>query len=78
LTVLKVAKVVKDEDSSRVVIVCYMGSVHTRAVGDFYFKCMGFKKKAFIGKLYWGEDEPQLLSLPPTLWNVSDLFARYS
>jgi hypothetical protein len=46
--------------------------------GDFYFKGMGFKKKTFVGKLDWDEDEPQLLNLPPTLWNVSDLFARSS
>jgi hypothetical protein len=74
LTVLKVAKIVNDEESSRVIVVCYMGSVHTRAVGDFYCKRIGFKKKAFVGKLDWDENEPQLLNLPPTLWNVSDLF----
>jgi hypothetical protein len=73
-TVLKVAEVVSDEKSENVVVVCYMGSAHTRAVADFYVNRMGFKKKTFVGKLEWDDDEPHTMKLPSYLWNISELF----
>jgi hypothetical protein len=73
-TVLKIAEVVSDAKSENVVVVCYMGSAHTRAVADFYVNRMGFKKKAFLGKLEWDDDEPRTMKLPSYVWNITDLF----
>jgi hypothetical protein len=75
-TVLKIAEVVSDtkSESENVVVVCYMGSAHTRAVADFYVNRMGFKKKAFLGKLEWDDGKPRTIKLPSYLWNISELF----
>lgn len=73
-TVLKVSELVSKSDKRKVVIVCYMGSAHTRAVADFYVNRMKFKKKAFLGKVAWDEDEQCTMKLTKPLWNIADLF----
>ena len=73
--VLKIADIAsKTKNNNRVMVVCYMGTAHTRAVADFYTNKMGFKKKAFVGKTDWGENEPRILKLPKALWNIAELF----
>ena len=74
-TVLKVTEIVsKTTEKNKVMVVCYMGSAHTRAVTDFYTTKMGFKKKAYIGKHDWQENEPRSLKLPKNLWDINGLF----
>ena len=74
-TILKIVDIVSNSsDRSKVAIVCYMGSAHTRAVKDFYTKQMGFTPKVFVGKHDWQENEPRSLNLPQNLWDVRKLF----
>jgi hypothetical protein len=73
-TVLKVAEVVSGAKGSNVAVVCYMGSAHTRKVAEFYINRMGFKKKTFVGKLDWDDNEPHTLKLPSYMWNISEMF----
>ena len=73
-TVLKVAEVVSDAKTENIVVICYMGSAHTRAVADFYVNRMRFKKKTFVGKFEWDDDEPHTMKLPSYLWKISELF----
>jgi hypothetical protein len=74
-TVLKVAEVVAGaKKGSNVAVVCYMGSAHTRKVAEFYESRMGFKKKTFVGKLDWEDNEPHTLKLPSSMWNISEMF----
>lgn len=69
-----VSKKVTISENKNVVIVCYMGSVHTKAVGEFFSKRMGFTRKAFAGNLNWDEDASRKIQLPDALWNVKKLF----
>lgn len=74
-TALKIAQVISREPKDKVVVICYMGSVHTRAVGDFFCSSkLGFKKKVFAGKQDWGEEEAKILHLPAELWSLNQLF----
>lgn len=73
-TVLKIAQVIAKEPSDKVCVVVYMGSVHTRAISDFYCGTLGFKKKTFLGQQNWPEEEARILHLPPELWNIQQLF----
>lgn len=74
-TVVKIAQIISQEERENVAIVCYMGSVHTRAVCDFFAQPKyGFKKKIFCGKQDWDDDEGRILHLPAELWNISTLF----
>ena len=74
-SVLKVADVVSRSKSDQVVVVCYMGSAHTRAIADFYTDRMNFKKKSFVGKIDWeDETEPHTFKLPSYVWNIPGLF----
>ena len=73
-TVLKIAEIVSRSSTNDVVIVAYMGTAHTRALADFFLNRMGFKKKTFLGKVDWDEDEPRNIVLPKYLWNITELF----
>lgn len=75
-TALKIAQVIAKERSDKVCIVVYMGSVHTRAISDFYCGALGFKKKTFLGKQNWPEQEARIIHLPSELWNLQQLFDR--
>lgn len=75
---LKVAEIAKDSDKKKIVIVLYMGSAHTKEVSQFFVDKFGFKKKAFIGKMEYEEDDNHKLQLPSSLWNPSELFATKS
>jgi hypothetical protein len=76
-SILKIADVISRSKSDKVVIVCYMGSAHTRAVADFYVNRMNFKQKTLIGKFDWENDaEPHTLGLPSYMWNISGIFDR--
>jgi len=58
-----------------VVIVCYMGSVHTRALAEFFTSPKyNFTKKIFCGTQDWDEEEGRVMHLPPELWNLRMLF----
>jgi hypothetical protein len=71
-TVLKIADVISQTKKDKVMIVCYMGSAHTKAVADFYVRHLGFEKKAFLGKVDWEEDERRSLLLPKSLWDCAE------
>ncbi|KAL7529947.1 hypothetical protein ACHAXR_005418 [Thalassiosira sp. AJA248-18] len=74
-TIGKIAQIISKEKKSNVTIVCYMGSVHTRAVCDFFTQAKyGFKKKIFCGKQDWDDDEGRIIHLPTELWNLGTLF----
>ena len=74
-TVVKIAQIISEETEKNITIVCYMGSVHTRALCDFFTQPKyDFKKKIFCGKQDWDDEEGRILHLPPELWNLSKLF----
>ncbi|KAL7542110.1 hypothetical protein ACHAWF_007092 [Thalassiosira exigua] len=75
-TVVKIGQVISQETTNRnIVVVCYMGSSHTRAVSDFFCQpSYGFKRKIFRGKQDWDMDEGRIIHLPAELWNVGALF----
>ena len=78
-SVLKIGDVISRSKKDKVVVVCYMGSAHTRAVADFYISRMDFKKRGFAGKTDWDDDtEPHSVHLPSYLWNIAELFNRKS
>ena len=73
---LKIGEIVASEKRSRVTIVCYMGSVHTRALTEFFCDKMGFKRKAFVGQLDWeDENAPRTLRLPEYCWDLKKLIS---
>ena len=50
-TLVKIGQLISKDTKKNIVIVCYMGSVHTRAICDFFTQPhYGFKKKIFCGK----------------------------
>ena len=50
-TLVKVGQLMSKDTKKNIVIVCYMGSVHTRAICDFFTQPQyDFKKKIFCGK----------------------------
>ena len=74
-TVAKIAQIISQEEKKNATIVCYMGSIHTRAVCDFFTQPKyGFKKKIFCGKQDWDENEGRIIHLPAELWNLGTLF----
>lgn len=74
-SVVKIAQIISQEEKKNITIVCYMGSIHTRAVCDFFSKPKyGFKKKIFCGKQDWDDSEGRIIHLPAELWNLSALF----
>jgi len=74
-TALKIAQVVgKEEEGGKVVVVCYMGSLHTRAMAEFYCDRLGFKKKTFVGSLNWDEDQARILQFPSAFCDPAKLF----
>jgi hypothetical protein len=77
-TVLKIAQILTQaQGKKRVVVVCYMGASHTRALEDFFCKKMGFQRKSFHGKLDWDWGEAQKLHLPSSMWSLDGLFPKY-
>mmetsp|Transcript_31745 Transcript_31745/g.58175 ORF Transcript_31745/g.58175 Transcript_31745/m.58175 type:complete len:150 (+) Transcript_31745:1694-2143(+) len=75
-TVGKILQIISQETKQKtegnITIVCYMGSVHTRAIADFFTQSeYGFKKKIFCGKQDWDDDEGRIIHLPAELWNLS-------
>ena len=76
-TVVKIGQLISKDTKKNIVIVCYMGSVHTRAICDFFTQPhYGFKKKIFCGKQDWGAEEGRILHLPSELWNIRALFSN--
>lgn len=74
-TVMKIAQILLLDPRKNVTIVCYMGSVHTRALCDFFTQPKyGFKKRIFCGKQDWDENERRVIHLPAELWDVRTLF----
>jgi hypothetical protein len=71
---LKIANICANETNENVVVVCYVGSAHAKAAGDFFCGAMGFQRTAVVGKFTWEDDELQTLDLPSKFWNLSELF----
>lgn len=71
---LKIVNICSREKNDNIVIVCYVGSAHAKAVRDFFCGPLEFKRKTLVGKFNWEDDEPVLLDLPTKLWNLSELF----
>ena len=70
-TVVRIGNILSEETHENVTLVCYLGSVHTRAVCEFFTKPKyGFKRKTFCGKQDWEEDEGRILHLPAELWSL--------
>ena len=64
-TILKFGEIISQEsDKDEIIIVCYMGSVHTRAICDFFSRVMAFKKSAFYGRQDWGDEEARVIHVP--------------
>lgn len=75
-TVLKIAEIAQSSLSKeKTVIVVYMGTAHTKAVSEFFVQHMGFRKKMFVGKVDWDENECHKLQLPKSLWHFAELFS---
>ncbi len=78
-TLVKIGQLISKDTKKNIVIVCYMGSVHTRAICDFFTQPhYGFKKKIFCGKQDWGIEEGRILHLPSELWNIRALFSNHN
>lgn len=76
-TLVKIGQLISKDTKKNIVIVCYMGSVHTRAICDFFTQPhYGFKKKIFCGKQDWGDEEGRIVHLPSELWNIRTLFSN--
>ena len=75
-TLAKILQIISQEsERTNIVIVCYMGSCHTKDICDFFMQSnYGFKKKLFCGKHDWEDEEGKILYLPPELWNLKSLF----
>ncbi|CAJ1959736.1 unnamed protein product [Cylindrotheca closterium] len=73
---LKVAEIAQTSKQKKVVIVLYLGSAHTKEVSKFFVEGLFFKRKAFLGKMEYKEDEHHKLELPSSLWNPSELFSN--
>mmetsp|Transcript_17601 Transcript_17601/g.38112 ORF Transcript_17601/g.38112 Transcript_17601/m.38112 type:complete len:813 (+) Transcript_17601:1-2439(+) len=75
-TVVKILQIILHEtERKNIAILCYMGSVHTRAICDFFTQSKyGFKKKIFCGKQNWEDQEGRIIHLPAELWNLNTLF----
>jgi len=72
-TMLKIIEIIVNEKREQVVIVCYMGSVHTKAIGKFFTDVAKLKRTSFVGEYNWDEDSARKLTLPAKLWNLSDI-----
>lgn len=71
-TVIKIGSIIAHETDPSVTIVCYLGSVHSRAVCDFFTQKYGFKKKIFCGKQTWDDDDGgRIIHFPVELWDNS-------
>ena len=69
-TMLKVTNVVSEAKNKRVVLVCYLGSAHTRALADCFIHQLQFRRESFVGKVEWEEGQPRTLQLPSALWEL--------
>ena len=75
VTVAKIAQIISEQEKKNITIICYMGSIHTRCISDFFTQSKyAFKKKIFCGKQDWDDDVGRIIHLPPELWNLSTLF----
>ena len=66
-----------------VVVVCYMGAMHTKAVADFFCGAGAqgggfapFRCTHFLGKYEWDEDDARKVKLPQDLWSPARLFEK--
>uniref|UniRef100_A0A7S2XKA7 Uncharacterized protein n=1 Tax=Attheya septentrionalis TaxID=420275 RepID=A0A7S2XKA7_9STRA len=79
-TVLKMGQIISraaaDPKTKRVVLVCYMGSCHTREMEEFLCDSMGFQRKDFFGKLDWDSLEARKVHVPSHMWHVDGLFPK--
>lgn len=74
-TLVKIGQLISKDTAKNIIVVCYMGTVHTRAICEFFTQPQyGFKKKIFCGKQDWGVEEGRILHLPPELWDPKALF----
>ena len=75
-SLMKIGQLIAKEDTKRnIVIVVYMGSVHTRSICNFFTQpTYNFKKKIFCGKQDWGYDEAKIIHIPSELKNIKELF----
>eukprot|EP00586_Coscinodiscus_wailesii_P020411 CAMPEP_0172502740 /NCGR_PEP_ID=MMETSP1066-20121228/162477_1 /TAXON_ID=671091 /ORGANISM="Coscinodiscus wailesii, Strain CCMP2513" /LENGTH=774 /DNA_ID=CAMNT_0013278107 /DNA_START=246 /DNA_END=2567 /DNA_ORIENTATION=+ len=77
-TVLKMGHIIASSSSKNhktkegheqpVVLVLYMGAIHTRVIETFFVEQYGFKRKYFVGKINWEEEEVRTLDLPKSMW----------
>jgi hypothetical protein len=77
--ILKVGSIVASSpEESKIVVVFYAGSDHTRSVMKFWrswgFGATGLANKGLVGKEEYEEDEPRCLSLPSYLHDFGKLF----
>jgi hypothetical protein len=75
-SLIKIGQLIAKEDTKKnIVIVVYMGSVHTRSICNFFIQpTYNFKKKIFCGKQDWGYDEAKIIHIPSELKNIKELF----
>jgi hypothetical protein len=75
-SLFKIGQLIANEDTKKnIVIVVYMGSVHTRSICNFFNQpTYNFKKKIFCGKQDWGYDEAKIIHIPSELKNIKELF----
>jgi len=84
VTILQIAHIVASHakstmaENKHLVICCYMGSAHTRAVANFFQYQCNFKQRSFSGKTDWDDDEKRTIQLPGDLWNLPQLVAEQS
>ena len=57
-----------------VVVIAYMGQLHTQAVEDFFISKLGFKKGVCVGEVNWEEGDSRQLRLPEEFWDPSRIF----
>lgn len=64
------------------VVVCYMGAMHTKAVEDFFCDAsaansgfMPFRRGQFYGKYEWDEEDARKLKCPKDFCDLKNLFS---
>lgn len=76
--VLKILDVVEQCKTSKVVVACYFGSQHTRAIEQFWrtqgLSSKGLSANGYVGKPAFEEDEARRLELPSYLHDFQELF----
>lgn len=77
-SLMKIGQLISKDAKKNIVIVVYMGSVHTRSICNFFTQpTYNFKKKIFCGKQDWGYDEAKIIHIPPELTNINEFILPY-